>query len=115
MRVRGAASIAAVVAVLVAVVAAAVQLTSYALFGSVAAQPSIPALVTAAWPFDLLPEAGHARPAFINMPQGRVEFHLLERARCLPGIALRWQHRVIHPLAFTMSFVMTAAPIAMKS
>ena len=61
MRVRGAASIAAVVAVLVAVVAAAVQLTSYALFGSVAAQPSIPALVTAAWPFDLLPETGLAR------------------------------------------------------
>jgi 3-(3-hydroxy-phenyl)propionate hydroxylase len=44
--------------------------------------------------FDLQPEAGHARPAFINMPQGRVEFHLLERARSLPGIALRWQHRV---------------------
>jgi 3-(3-hydroxy-phenyl)propionate hydroxylase len=44
--------------------------------------------------FDLLPEPGHARPAFINLPQSRVEFHLLERARSLPGLALRWQSRV---------------------
>jgi 3-(3-hydroxy-phenyl)propionate hydroxylase len=44
--------------------------------------------------FDLLAEAGHARPAFINLPQSRVECHLLARASCLPGIVLRWQQRV---------------------
>ncbi len=44
--------------------------------------------------FDLLPEPGHARPAFINLAQGRVEAELLRRAQRLPGISLRWQHRV---------------------
>ncbi|WP_020201148.1 FAD-dependent oxidoreductase [Cupriavidus sp. WS] len=44
--------------------------------------------------FDLLPEAGHARPAFINLQQYYVEGYLVERAAELPGIAIRWQHRV---------------------
>ena len=34
--------------------------------------------------FNLLPEAGHARPAFINLQQYYVEGYLLERARELP-------------------------------
>ena len=34
--------------------------------------------------FDLLPEAGHARPAFINLQQYYVEGYLVERARELP-------------------------------
>jgi len=34
-------------------IAAAIQVTSYALFGGAAAQPSVPAFFTAAWPFDL--------------------------------------------------------------
>lgn len=44
--------------------------------------------------FDLLPEDGHRRPAFINLQQYYVEGFLLERARSLPGIELRWGHRV---------------------
>ncbi len=44
--------------------------------------------------FDLMPEPGHARPAFINLSQGRVEALLLERAQRLPQISLRWQHCV---------------------
>ncbi|WP_043358479.1 FAD-dependent oxidoreductase [Belnapia sp. F-4-1] len=44
--------------------------------------------------FDLLPEAGHRRPAFINLQQYYVEGFLLERARALPLIDLRWKNRV---------------------
>ena len=44
--------------------------------------------------FDLLPEPGHARPAFINLSQYRLEELLLQRAEALPGISLRWQQRV---------------------
>ena len=47
-----------------------------------------------AYQFDLLPEAGHRRPAFINLQQYYVEAFLLERARSLPGIDLRWRNRV---------------------
>ena len=44
--------------------------------------------------FDLLPEAGHQRPAFINLPQYAVEGLLVERAMALPLVDLRWQSRV---------------------
>ncbi|WP_420991751.1 FAD-dependent oxidoreductase [Cupriavidus sp. 30B13] len=44
--------------------------------------------------FDLLPEAGHARPAFINLQQYYVEGYLVERAAELPNLAIRWRHRV---------------------
>ena len=44
--------------------------------------------------FDLLPEAGHQRPAFINLPQYAVEGLLVERAMALPLADLRWQSRV---------------------
>ncbi len=40
--------------------------------------------------FDLLPESGHQRPAFINLQQYYVEGYLLDLARALPN------HR--HPL-----------------
>jgi 3-(3-hydroxy-phenyl)propionate hydroxylase len=49
---------------------------------------------TLAYQFDLLPEAGHHRPAFINLQQYHVEAFLLERARALPSIDLRWRNRV---------------------
>jgi len=52
---------AATVGALVAVLAAVLQVTSYALFGSAAAQPSIPALFTATWPNDLLTATGLVR------------------------------------------------------
>ena len=44
--------------------------------------------------FDLLPEAGHARPAFINLQQYYVEGYLAERAAQLPLIDLRWKNKV---------------------
>ncbi|WP_144630710.1 FAD-dependent oxidoreductase [Bordetella genomosp. 13] len=46
------------------------------------------------WKFDLLPEAGHQRPAFINLQQYYAEGYLLERARAEPLIELRWKNKV---------------------
>ncbi|HUE45499.1 MAG TPA: FAD-dependent oxidoreductase [Aestuariivirgaceae bacterium] len=45
--------------------------------------------------FDLLPEPGHKRPAFINLQQYYVEAWLVERARELTNIDLRWRNRVV--------------------
>ncbi|CAN0618762.1 3-(3-hydroxy-phenyl)propionate hydroxylase [Burkholderia multivorans] len=44
--------------------------------------------------FDLLPEAGHARPAFINLQQYYVEGYLAERAFALPNLEIRWKSKV---------------------
>ena len=44
--------------------------------------------------FNLLPEAGHRRPAFINLQQYYVEGFLFERARALPNLEIRWKHQV---------------------
>ena len=47
------------------------------------------------WSFDLLPEAGHKMPAFINLQQYYVEQYLAERAGDFPDlIDLRWKNRV---------------------
>jgi len=45
--------------------------------------------------FDLLPESGHARPAFVNLQQYYVEGYLAERAAALPLIDLRWKNTVV--------------------
>ncbi|QUN30721.1 FAD-dependent oxidoreductase [Cupriavidus sp. KK10] len=45
--------------------------------------------------FDLLPESGHRRPAFINLQQYYVEGYLLERAQALPNIEIRWRNKVV--------------------
>ena len=45
--------------------------------------------------FDLLPETGHARPAFINLQQYYVEGYLAERAAQLPLIDVRWKDKVV--------------------
>lgn len=45
--------------------------------------------------FDLLAETGHHRPAFINLQQYYVEGFLLERARALPNLAIRWKNRIV--------------------
>jgi 3-(3-hydroxy-phenyl)propionate hydroxylase len=45
--------------------------------------------------FDLLPEAGHERPAFVNLQQYYVEGYLAERAAQLPLIDLRWNNEVV--------------------
>ena len=46
--------------------------------------------------FDLLAEAGHHRPAFINLQQYYVEGYLLERAQALPNLDIRWKNKVAH-------------------
>ncbi|MHA1570646.1 MAG: FAD-dependent monooxygenase, partial [Alphaproteobacteria bacterium] len=45
--------------------------------------------------FDLLPEADHKRPAFINLQQFYFEHYLIQHAQALPEIDMRWQHRVV--------------------
>jgi 3-(3-hydroxy-phenyl)propionate hydroxylase len=45
--------------------------------------------------FDLLPEAGHCRPAFINLQQYYVEGLLYDHALAQPNLELRWKHRVV--------------------
>jgi 3-(3-hydroxy-phenyl)propionate hydroxylase len=44
--------------------------------------------------FDLLPQTGHAHPAFINLQQYYVEGYLVEAAAQLPALQLRWHNRV---------------------
>src|SRR5437879_9658329 len=44
--------------------------------------------------FNLLPEHGHKRPAFINLQQFYVEAYLVDRARELAAIDLRWRNKV---------------------
>jgi 3-(3-hydroxy-phenyl)propionate hydroxylase len=45
--------------------------------------------------FDLLPEEGHKRPAFINLQQFYAEAYLVDRVTELPGISLRWRNKVV--------------------
>ena len=44
--------------------------------------------------FNLLPEAGHERPAFINLQQYYAEAYLAVRAAELPNIEIRWGNTV---------------------
>ena len=57
--------------------------------------------------FDLLPEAGHERPAFINLQQYYVEGYLAERAAELPLIDLRWKNKVVGVETFAAHAVLT--------
>lgn len=45
--------------------------------------------------FNLLPEDGHKRPAFINLQQYYAEAYLVDRINELPGIDLRWRNKVM--------------------
>jgi 3-(3-hydroxy-phenyl)propionate hydroxylase len=47
------------------------------------------------WRFDLLPEPGHQRPAFVNLQQYYCEGYLLEHALQHPNIELRWRHKAV--------------------
>lgn len=44
--------------------------------------------------FDLLPEPGHRRPAFINLQQYYVEEYLVDRVTTLGRTDIRWRNRV---------------------
>ena len=50
---------------------------------------------TLAYQFDLLPETGHRRPAFVNLQQYYLEACLVARAQALAPAELRWRHRVV--------------------
>jgi 3-(3-hydroxy-phenyl)propionate hydroxylase len=45
--------------------------------------------------FNLLPEQGHKRPAFINLQQFHAEAYLVDRVQELSAIDLRWRNKVI--------------------
>jgi 3-(3-hydroxy-phenyl)propionate hydroxylase len=45
--------------------------------------------------FNLLPEPGHKRPAFINLQQFYAEAYLVDRVGQLPAIDLRWRNKVV--------------------
>src|SRR6202790_3257879 len=45
--------------------------------------------------FNLLPEQGHRRPAFINLQQFHAEAYLVDRVQELAAIDLRWRNKVI--------------------
>jgi 3-(3-hydroxy-phenyl)propionate hydroxylase len=45
--------------------------------------------------FNLLPEQGHKRPAFINLQQFYAEAYLIDRVEELPSIDLRWRNKVV--------------------
>jgi 3-(3-hydroxy-phenyl)propionate hydroxylase len=44
--------------------------------------------------FDLLPEPGHRRPAFVNLQQYYLEEYLVDRVAELPAAEIRWENRV---------------------
>jgi 3-(3-hydroxy-phenyl)propionate hydroxylase len=45
--------------------------------------------------FNLLPEQGHKRPAFINLQQFYAEAYLVDRVQELSDIDLRWRNKVV--------------------
>src|SRR5712675_941208 len=45
--------------------------------------------------FNLLPEEGHKRPAFINLQQFYAEAYLVDRVEELPAVDLRWRNKVV--------------------
>src|SRR5215468_316720 len=45
--------------------------------------------------FNLLPDPGHHRPAFINLQQYYCEGYLCEHARTIANLDLRWRNKVI--------------------
>src|SRR4029079_6315084 len=44
--------------------------------------------------FNLLPEEGHKRPAFINLQQFYAEAYLVDRVEEFPAVDLRWRNKV---------------------
>jgi 3-(3-hydroxy-phenyl)propionate hydroxylase len=48
-----------------------------------------------AYQFDLLPEPGYKRPAFVNLQQYYLEAFLVERAEALGTVDIRWRNNVI--------------------
>jgi 3-(3-hydroxy-phenyl)propionate hydroxylase len=45
--------------------------------------------------FDLAPEPGHKMPAMINLQQYYLEEYMIEKAKSLDSVDLRWKHKVV--------------------
>ncbi|WP_370155693.1 FAD-dependent oxidoreductase [Ferrovibrio sp.] len=45
--------------------------------------------------FDLLPDTAYRRPAFVNLQQYYCEAYLLDRAKDLPNLEIRWKNRLV--------------------
>src|SRR5712672_2794699 len=45
--------------------------------------------------FNLLPEPGHKRPAFVNLQQFYAEAYLVDRVEELSAVDLRWRNKVV--------------------
>lgn len=45
--------------------------------------------------FDLLPEAGHEQPAFINLQQYYLEEYMIDQLAQANNVAIRWKNRVV--------------------
>lgn len=71
------------------------------------------------WRFDLLPEHGHRRPAFVNLQQYYVEGFLYEAAAAHPLIDLRWKNKVVnvaqHPDGVTLEVDTPDGPYALHA
>jgi 3-(3-hydroxy-phenyl)propionate hydroxylase len=48
-----------------------------------------------AYQFDMLPEPGHHRPAFVNLQQYHFEECMVRRVDALAAAEIRWKHRVV--------------------
>lgn len=59
--------------------------------------------------FDLLPETGHQRPAFVNLQQYYVEGYLHERAQELEALDLRWCSKVTNLVQHADHVALTVA------
>src|SRR5689334_5539751 len=57
--------------------------------------------------FNLQPEAGHRRPAFINLQQFYLEQFLLDRAQQHPSVELRWRNQVVGASAHNSGVTLT--------
>ena len=63
------------------------------------------------WRFDLLPDAGHRRPAFINLQQYYCEGYLYELAAAQPNIELRWRHKAVGVTQHDRSVTLTVETV----
>ncbi len=66
--------------------------------------------------FDLAPEPGMQRPGMVNLQQYHLEQMLVERAQQLPGLDLRWKHRVVQvqPVTGTTDMTDTADGVRLQ-
>lgn len=71
------------------------------------------------WQFDLLPEHGHRRPAFVNLQQYYAEGFLYDAVAAHPLIDLRWKSKVVsvsqRPAGVTLGIDTPDGPYTLES